>query len=65
MSKLATFFSLALLLSFSLTYSSRPNLGFKGVSNSLHEVRFHLNYVISSENQTISILIYLFVLFFI
>ncbi|KAK2452654.1 putative phytosulfokine [Trifolium repens] len=37
MSKLATFFSLALLLSFSLTYSSRPNLGFKGVSNSLHE----------------------------
>ncbi|CAJ2675322.1 phytosulfokines-like [Trifolium pratense] len=33
MSKLATLFSLVLLLSFSLTHSSRPNLGFKDVSS--------------------------------
>ncbi|XP_004498978.1 phytosulfokines-like [Cicer arietinum] len=36
MSKLSTIFTLVLLLSFTLTFASRPNLGFKGVS-SLHE----------------------------
>jgi len=39
MSKLATLFTLALLLSLSITSASRPNFVFKGVS-SLHEVRF-------------------------
>ncbi|KAK7321628.1 hypothetical protein VNO77_32454 [Canavalia gladiata] len=36
MSKLATLFTLALLLSFNLIYASRPNPEFNGVS-SLHE----------------------------